>query len=158
MTVLVKPETQYEAKQYRAEQRNEARKKRAQAGLTLGSAGAALTAAGLVTAGKLKRSPRLIEAGYITGTGSGALGAVSGFNFARNQFREAKTAAKEGRRTFPDLPESQKQVRKSLALGPMADAFAGPVEKGAVKGHLVKTVAGKTVYRRGGPRNQWRLL
>jgi hypothetical protein len=149
VTTLVKPETQYEARKYRADQRADARKKRVQAALTGGSAAAALTAAGLVSAGKLRKIPKLTEAGYVTSTASGALGALSGFNFARNMYRDAKTAAREGKRSFPDLPQS-KPVKKAMMLGPYADAFAGPVEKKARKGALVRTASGKRTYRRGG--------
>lgn len=155
MTSLVKPETQYEAKKYRADQRDAARKKRFQAALTGGSATAALTAAGLVTAGKLRKIPKLTEAGYVTSTASGALGALSGYNFARNMYRDAKVASREGKRSFPDLPKS-KPVKKAMMLGPFADSFAGPVEKAAVKGHLVRTVDGKATYRRGGVKQKRR--
>jgi hypothetical protein len=110
------PQTPYEAAKYRRDKRSESRRKRVQGVLSTVGAVGGLTATGLVAAGKIKKIPRLVDAGYVTGTAMGGVGAASGLNFAHNQFKEAEEARREARRSFEPAPMSNRgALRKSCS-------------------------------------------
>jgi len=111
MTVPVAPHmTVNDQIAYKRKKYSEARRKNTQAALSALGAGAGAASIGLVTAGKVKKIPRLVEHGFTAGSVGGGIGAVSGATFARNQLREAKEAREDARKM-----NNTYALRKSLS-------------------------------------------
>lgn len=110
--------------------RAEIRRKRVQGTLSGIGALTAATSAGLVATGKIKRLPKLTDAGYVVGTGSAGLGAIGGANFARNQFKEASEQKAAMSQTKMDNTHRLKKslstiakARKSVAVPQDSEAW-----------------------------------
>lgn len=124
MAGILVPTNDREKAEYKREKLSESRRRRLQGAMSLISGATGLTAAGLVTRGKVLKKPRITEAGYTVGTIGGGVGGLTGLTYGIGNLKEAGKAKQESRKrikTVVAVPEAKKPVAKRQGEPPLSD-------------------------------------